>query len=189
MFTNCNSCAALGVLGGINFISLNVSGKEHGAALEWETDESADNYVFTIERSVNGKDFYVLAYREGSSAKHYSYMDTRPGAGTSYYRIIARQRKDGAEIRSKIIPYSSTELKGLNVVASYSGQSFYISLPEGETPEAFSLYDLSGKNIPVVFYTDNNTWRVKSLWGLTKQLYIIKAITRKGVYTQKVMIM
>ena len=59
--------------------------------LEWATnvDDIADHY--TIERSVNGIDFYpirkVNSYSSASSAMMYTQRDDQPASGENYYRI------------------------------------------------------------------------------------------------------
>lgn len=60
-------------------------------ALTWATAAEMNNDFFTIERSVDGKNFFILDTLAGAGnsniRKDYSYTDTAPVAGYNYYRL------------------------------------------------------------------------------------------------------
>lgn len=57
----------------------------------WGTYSEKNNDFFTLERSIDGKNFEVLATIDGAGNSNkklsYSYEDTNPGAGMNYYRL------------------------------------------------------------------------------------------------------
>lgn len=63
----------------------------HAVLLEWETASESNNHFFTIERSKYGDFFYPLLVIEGQGNSRvnqtYSYLDTEPYSGLSYYRL------------------------------------------------------------------------------------------------------
>lgn len=59
--------------------------------LDWTTASELNNDFFTVQRSVNGKEFQSLGKVKGAGTKptttHYQYIDDAPETGTSYYRL------------------------------------------------------------------------------------------------------
>ena len=64
---------------------------ENTVDLEWNVLSQRNNDYFTIERSVNGKDFEVLGTVDGEGTttkkKKYRFSDDKPLIGLSYYRL------------------------------------------------------------------------------------------------------
>lgn len=78
--------------------SLEVFAKNEAAYLQWTTSFEENSENFTIERSVNGRDFdflmIVKAAGNSSTPVRYEYIDYRVKEGTYYYRLIQTD-KDG----------------------------------------------------------------------------------------------
>jgi len=59
--------------------------------LEWTTSTEINNDLFTIQRSLNGADFYTIGTLPGAgnsnSTKHYTFSDDDPALGINYYRL------------------------------------------------------------------------------------------------------
>lgn len=59
--------------------------------LEWQTVNEENNDFFTIERSEDGKQFYVLDHVNGAGNSDvelsYEYIDPNPSEGANYYRL------------------------------------------------------------------------------------------------------
>lgn len=186
VFTGCSSCAALGVLS-VRFISFAVSGNNSGNTLKWEVDKGTAGLDFDIERSADGKEFYTIGTFAANSSQLYSYVDANPLNGNNYYRIRCKQTESNDFILSKTVHYAFRPQQGMRVYPSSFTQSFYIRLPKGETPETLSLYDLAGRNIPVTFCKKDNDWQVSATTRLSNQWYVIKVVTKAGVYSERVM--
>lgn len=184
-FTNCSSCAALGVLG-IRFISFAVSGNNNGNTLKWEVDKGSAGLEFVVERSSDGKEFYSVGSFAANNSRLYSYTDANPLNGSNYYRIKCKQTAGGDFILSKTVHYIFRPQQGMRVYPSYFTNTFYFSLPNGETAETLSLYDITGRSVPVTFCKKNNDWQVNAAMRLLKQVYIIRVTTKHGTYTERI---
>lgn len=61
------------------------------ALLKWRTADEKNNRLYTIERSMNGKDFKVIGKVDASKSDEkehsYSFTDETPASGTNYYRL------------------------------------------------------------------------------------------------------
>ncbi len=64
---------------------------ENTVALRWSTSAEKGNDFFTIERSLDGKNFFVLDTIAGAGNSNkkvdYTYTDTHPASGYNYYRL------------------------------------------------------------------------------------------------------
>jgi hypothetical protein len=60
--------------------------------LNWTTESEINSDYFVIQRSTDGVLFNDIAYVTGSGtsayAHHYSYVDSTPGNGYNYYRLL-----------------------------------------------------------------------------------------------------
>jgi hypothetical protein len=76
----------------IDLISFEVTVSDNGSILlNWATLSESNNDFFTIEKTLNGKDWSVIANVKGSGNSnetlHYQCSDHRPSTGLSYYRL------------------------------------------------------------------------------------------------------
>ncbi|MDN5205528.1 GEVED domain-containing protein [Fulvivirgaceae bacterium BMA10] len=75
----------------IELVEFKVTLDDNGAILQWKTASEINNEFFTIERSSDAKTFEILGRVEGAGNSNvllkYDWTDTKPLAGTSYYRI------------------------------------------------------------------------------------------------------
>ncbi len=75
----------------IELISFTARKESHQVVLEWTTATEINNDYFSIERSANGVDFYVIGHLNGSGNSNrlinYSYIDISPLSGNNYYRL------------------------------------------------------------------------------------------------------
>ncbi len=76
----------------VSLTSFTAKANKQGAVnLAWSTASEQDNSHFEVTRSVNGVDFEKIAEVKGNGnsdvVSKYSYTDTKPVAGTNYYRL------------------------------------------------------------------------------------------------------
>lgn len=76
----------------IELISFNANAIDNRKVkLDWQTGSEKNNDFFTLENSLNGVDWNLVAKVDGAgnsnTALNYSYMDYNPHSGISYYRI------------------------------------------------------------------------------------------------------
>ena len=75
----------------VSLLSYNVKLIDKKANVNWSTANEVNNEYFTIERSVDGRDFNAIGTVNGAgnsnSVLSYSFVDRVPLLGTSYYRL------------------------------------------------------------------------------------------------------
>jgi len=75
----------------ISLIKFDVKQKNELIELQWSTATEINNNYFTLERSIDGNNWEILAYVEGAGDSNYQidydYTDEYPYHGISYYRL------------------------------------------------------------------------------------------------------
>lgn len=75
----------------VELVRFNVEKSTNGVLVTWTTASEVNNDYFTIQRSRDGLNFAdvttVSAGKEGNILQKYSYTDTNPFTGKSYYRL------------------------------------------------------------------------------------------------------
>lgn len=91
----------------VEWLSFEVRNENNSAELNWSTATEKNNDYFTVEKSVDGKNWESLTEIEGAgntnSTSSYSWKDTNPTIGDSYYRIKQTDfdgKTDNSSIRS-----------------------------------------------------------------------------------------
>lgn len=121
--------------------------REHeNVRLEWETATESNNKEFVIERSVNGRDYEVLATVAGAGtsqyATHYSWNDNKALTQDAYYRLLQRDF-DGTESYSAIrivkADKTSTELGAVVLNAHQASVDLHSLVDDNTTLELFDI--------------------------------------------------
>lgn len=75
----------------IDLINFDAKTNTNGIQLHWSTATEINNDYFTLERSIDGNNWEILAYVEGAGNSNqqlnYEYTDEYPYHGISYYRL------------------------------------------------------------------------------------------------------
>lgn len=118
--------------------------------INWITESEINNDYFTIEKSVDGKNFEVVGIVDGagntSSVKSYQAIDEKPIIGTSYYRL-KQTDFDGQFEYSNLVP---VKIEGTitnptvypNPVTNDGILEFNASAASSTT---ITIYDVSGR--------------------------------------------
>ncbi len=136
----------------ITLISFNASAMENQVAIDWSTAQEVNNSFYTIERSRDGQLFEVAGFVEGAGNSNkileYTYYDTKPLDGISYYRL--KQTDFNGEF-----DYSEVRRVRMNLEGSFvhtvvpnpvsQGESFKVLYPVNTAQEIWvSIYNSSG---------------------------------------------
>jgi surface protein len=72
----------------VTLLSFDVAKGNNGVQLKWQTAEETSNDYFSIERSVDGKDFTLITKvdTKGNNST-YAYLDRNASAGINYYKL------------------------------------------------------------------------------------------------------
>lgn len=156
-----------------------VTNLEESVLLEWTTASEDNNNYFTVERSLDGITWTELGKLQGagttSMSHSYSFEDTKPLSGISYYRI--RQTDFNGEstcssIKSVNRPRSQEDLFKAYTIAD---KNYFVVEGDMIAACAIEVYDVQGRKITKVSYHTAATSRVNIDAGnLPMGTYIIK---------------
>ena len=132
-----------------SFTAKATSGK---VLLNWATASELNNDYFSIEKSINGTDFFAIGQVNGNGTtlqqQLYAYTDAAPGAGDLYYRL-KQVDFDGTFAYSDIVAVSITETATslINIFPNPSqpGQTQVSVLSAGSAEMELKVYNLLGQ--------------------------------------------
>jgi hypothetical protein len=160
----------------------------------WKTASEIDNSHFIVERSYNAKNFEEIGRVEGkgdmSLESTYTFIDSKPLSGTSYYRLKqvdeSFKNTDGTLVSgkttlSKIVSIDREGTSLINIYPNPTSAYVEIVLNAPVKVTSWAILDING----VVRKTGKG---VKAeLSGLSTGNYVLKIITENDdVYYQKV---
>lgn len=184
----------------LSFNAYPISEKE--IRVNWVTASETDNDYFTIERSANGINFSSVGTVKGagnsSSQKKYSWIDSDPVTGTSYYRLKQTDFDGQFEIFNPVsVNFEPNHVEWLFVYPNTISNSENLkleltNLPLGKEVEVH-LYDLQGKTVySRLFPLDaNGKGIITSIDipdNLSSGMYALSVICGNGIGMQKVFI-
>jgi hypothetical protein len=146
-------------------------------SLEWQTASEINNHFFTVERSVNGREWTIINRQDGAgnsySTLNYSYIDHYPHAGESYYRL----KQTDFDGKSK---YSATKSVSLNhfipetykIYPNPAQGTFIVECGEEMVGNSYWIVDKTGKKVETGLLGGTKT--VVHATALARGLYFIK---------------
>jgi hypothetical protein len=171
----------------VEFASFKATSRKNDVLLDWVTASEKNNDFFEVQRSRNGSDFEVIGREEGagnsSSLIYYSFTDTDPFSGLSYYRI--RQvdydgRFDYSETR--VVERSKT-LQWSIYPNPVSDGSITIRFDEFESELDYVLSDLQGRVLQNSRINPDNSkeFRINLGEGIKSGYYLLELRNRDGL--------
>lgn len=164
----------------IELIAFSANCNNDKSEINWTTASETNNNFFTIERSMDGKNFEILKTIPGSTNSNYiiSYAttDEKPYNGITYYRL-KQTDYDGSSKYSNIVSVNcGNQEDGLNIsMVSGNEQGISLIVHASFSGNYFvNVMDAAGKNIAnrnVVFGKGNNTITVDT--QLSAGIYFI----------------
>ncbi|MEO6284785.1 MAG: C25 family cysteine peptidase [Dyadobacter sp.] len=160
----------------------------------WKTASEIDNSHFIVERSYNAKNFEEIGRVEGKGDKStesvYTFIDSKPLSGTSYYRLKQVDESfknsdgllvDGNTTLSKIVSVDRQGTSLVNIYPNPTADFVEISLDAPVKIKSWTILDVNG-------VTRKTGKGVKAeLTGLSTGSYVLKITTENNdVYYQKV---
>ena len=180
--------AAGTLIGGANLdielveFSANTYGSD--VVIFWSTASEINNDFFTLERSLDAKNFEKIANIEGagnsSSTLDYSFRDVPNNIGVIYYRLVQTDF-DGSTTTSNTIKAQITETKTL-IFPNPADDYFKLI---GKIAGDISIYNVSGQKIQTSENYDGNYISVERLEEGT---YIVAFAVNGKITTQKLII-
>ncbi|MBC7937988.1 MAG: T9SS type A sorting domain-containing protein [Rhizobacter sp.] len=136
----------------VQFLSISAAQKGSGVSLNWSTASEYNNKYFSVEKSVDGSNWYNIAQVNGSGNSNtiikYNAYDAKPVAGFNYYRI-KQVDIDGKFDYSSIVKVKITvEKTGVSVLTNPFVNNITVDfLSNSNQAVNVRLTDISGKMI------------------------------------------
>ena len=198
-FTSFSKFALANTMGGNNalpveLINFSAEKKSNQVDLLWSTASEINNDYFTVERSVDGKNFETIGTADGTgnnnAVLNYNFTDSKPVNGESYYRL-KQSDFDGKFTYSKIVQ--------VIFIGTQSGMQVYQNADNNIQVNLFSvsaneqvricLFDVSGKLIQeqkVIASSNGNYSGVIVLENASVGIYTVVSSPVNAQNTQKI---
>lgn len=164
--------------------------------ISWITSTEINNNFFTIEKTLNLLDYEVVGYVNGAGnsnqINNYTYIDSNPYLGISYYRL-KQTDFDGK--------YKYFTLKSINMIINRSFDLFpnpakscneiTLSFTNFEEPVLVVVNDIYGQELfTKIYITQQNGFVVgmDCMNNLSPGTYIIVATSKNQIYKKKLVI-
>jgi uncharacterized repeat protein (TIGR01451 family) len=180
----------------VTLVSFKAKRITEGVKLEWITSGETNSSHFELERN-NGSDPFVTIGRENAAGvttgiSSYSFIDSFPLSGTSYYRI----KMIDHDQRFKYSPVVAVvhSLKGIEIGGIYPNPfteqlTFTVSLQKQEAL-LLGFYDLSGHTImqkAINGKKGSNAITLDHLGSLKPGVYVLQLTAASGSFREKIM--
>jgi hypothetical protein len=172
----------------IELLSFTANCNTNTTNLKWVTATQTHNDYFSMERSSDGVNYTVLGIIDGagSSAKslYYSFTDTTPPEGLSYYRL-KQTDFDGQFKYSKIIVVKcENEILEVKIYPNPVSNELTIEMPGNTELENFEIISPTGAVIYKGSFTQKTTIQTA---GFSNGMYLIK-FSNNQIYNLKKLI-
>ena len=178
----------------VNLISFEAKMNGSKMDLVWKTVNEVSNSHFDVERSYNAKNFEVIGSVEGKGDTNqestYSYTDSKPLDGTSYYRL--KQVDRDKIVEGKVITGDIEYSRIISVTKANSSLLVFSPNPTTDFVEiklnapvkikSWNLIDVTGRTIQ-----KEQTGNTVNLSNLSAGEYLIEITTSNGdKYSKKI---
>lgn len=168
------SYLAYGSPAALAFTKVSAQAANGSVRLYWEVAGTFENETFTVERSLNGKDFNGIGDLSATSATQYNYEDNNAATGTNYYRIVLNSRT-GKKTYSNTVTANFTSK---DVLKSYMSNGDLIvqleGAPKGNYQVAVvnAMGQVVSKN-QINYDGTQNIYSIHSASGFTRGIYSV----------------
>jgi len=159
------------------------------ATIKWSTASEENADFFSVERSLEGTNFTAVATVPASgnsnSLKYYSYVDTEPASGISYYRLRETDF-NGGSVFSELMIIDGCSNDNIIIAGGEGGIEVSIQAAK-DSKYTFEIYNAIGQKLmneeKIVFEGHN---KLKFTNAMASAMYVVKAYSSGKVTTRKV---
>lgn len=134
----------------IELLSFSVNAGTESVLVSWETATETNNDFFTIERSTDVQNWEILGYVDGAGNSNrplsYSFTDSRPLDGISYYRLKQTDYDGQYEYFGPVAAQFNLNQHSLSFRVTRQFDQWIIVLP-GEGLHHVEVYNLQGHRL------------------------------------------
>ncbi len=166
----------------VGLIDFTASCKTKKVELDWTTATETNNDYFTIEKSIDGERFEVIAKIDGQGTKttdsEYSFTDYGSYVGISYYRI-SQTDFDGKETMLKTISSNCSSNEEISFHPNPTKDGVYVTFnAEKNKTIEIRVSDLLGKTISTHEINSSSWIPLPSVSGIYLLKYNINSSTK-----------
>ena len=183
----------------IELISFTIHNDGTNVVINWTTASETNNDYFTIEKTEDGFNFEQVAIVDGAgnstTIMNYSYKDTNPYNGNSYYRLKQTDFDGNQSFSSIVYVNVSDSPTSFDVFPNPSdGTSFNIVIGNDVSGEEILVvvYDLVGKEsyskIIITEETGDNVYAIDPRNKLVPGIYLITATSKQTIFSKKLIV-
>jgi len=158
------------------------------AILTWRTATETNNSGFEIQRSKDGINWEKIGWQAGqgttTSPHSYTYRDTNPLSGTSYYRL-KQVDFNGQFEYSNIVSLRYDKPEGITVYPIPAKEVIIFDVPNIAAADDIILYDIMGKQISRQAFPQDKRLVVSHL---NDGVYIYRIFYEEEVYSGKIVL-
>ena len=174
----------------VELLDVSANLHDHGVKVDWTTASEENNDYFTVERSIDGRNFEALGNVQGqgttSEINKYSFLDKAPKRGLNYYRI-KQTDFDGKFSHSSVVSVNFESEDFIDLFPSVVNESVNI-VRGGEQLELakVNIHDITGKVFKSSEIQKNETEISLDLTDLISGVYFISINNDITVKTFKI---
>jgi hypothetical protein len=164
----------------VELLNFEATAKEKHVELRWSTATEVNNQLFTVEKSLDGFEFFEIGTRVGAgnsnTMRDYYLADDQPVYGISYYRL-KQTDYDGKFTYSETVPVSYKKKQSeYSVFPNPAGDNVYIIGAAGEKSEVM-LRTTDGKLVKQFSVDGSRQITPLTLSGLSEGMYMLEIQT------------
>lgn len=180
----------------VEFLYVRAEGGNGNVAIRWATASEKNNDYFTVQRSVDGKEYVELARVEGAGTitgkTEYAYTDNQPVFGSAYYRI--QQTDDNGDTAYSPIAKSTT-------TAQQTSESFSVYPNPSQGQFRLDLRSTGSELVTITVFNDHGSAVYQStmqgglsandpidLMAMSRGIYIVEVKSSLNVLRQRVVL-
>ena len=165
-----------------------------GVDINWATASELNNDFFTIEKSLDNRNFSRIGVLKGSGTKntttHYAFEDYNPGALTVYYRIKQTDFNGEYEYSSVVVVNPSKPINNVTFQPNPAKNNVNLKWESTTNDQmTIQLSDLSGAVIlSEVMPLEGNTFNL-NIQNINNGIYMINIVSKgKMIYRSKIIV-
>ena len=173
----------------IELTYFNVFSNKTHITLNWQTATELNNEYFTLERSADGVTYKIIGTVKGAGTSmsliNYSFTDTKPLNGVSYYRLTQTDYDGKFEVFSPVaVSYlNENEIK---ISSNPSAKEINISMNGEMGKGVANIYNVIGVLVKTIEISDNFT--TVNVSDMPKGTYLLVVSANKYQITKRIMV-
>lgn len=188
-FNTIDSSGTYFLHGGVNILpnnNLSLVGERKGNAIQlnWKVTQQTDIALFSLEKSINGRDFSSInSINKNDALIEYNSTDTKPFNTTTYYRI-RQQNIDGSYSYSNVVSVKGLKTVGVQIAEVYPNPILsklnVLITADGAKTAQMVITDLAGKTVTTssINLQDGENNISLNVHNLTAGNYIIQVVDK-----------